>query len=83
MLAIFDGIRSFSFLSIALRILLSSISAGLIGFERGRAGRAAGLRTHILVSLGACIVMCLDHYLVTAVNPAGWHTEADTLKAEY
>ena len=70
MLAIFDGIRSFSFLSIALRILLSSISAGLIGFERGRAGRAAGLRTHILVSLGACIVMCLDHYLVTAVNPA-------------
>ncbi len=70
MLAIFDGIRGFSFLSIALRILLSSISAGLIGFERGRAGRAAGLRTHILVSLGACIVMCLDHYLVTAVNPA-------------
>ena len=70
MLVIFDGIRGFSFLSIVLRILLSSVSAGLIGFERGRAGRAAGLRTHILVSLGACIVMCLDHYLVTAVNPA-------------
>lgn len=69
MLAIFDGIRGFSFLSIVLRILLSSVSAGLIGFERGRAGRAAGLRTHILVSLGACIVMCVDHYLVTAVNP--------------
>ena len=50
MLTVFDGIREFSFLSIALRILLSSVSAGLIGFERGRAGRAAGLRTHILVS---------------------------------
>ncbi|MCI8940422.1 MAG: MgtC/SapB family protein [Dorea sp.] len=70
MLTVFDGIREFSFLSIALRILLSSVSAGLIGFERGRAGRAAGLRTHILVSLGACIVMCVDHYLVTAINPA-------------
>lgn len=70
MLAIFDGIREFSFLSVVLRILLSSVSAGLIGFERGRAGRAAGLRTHILVSLGACIVMCLNHYLVTEINPA-------------
>ena len=70
MLTVFDGIREFSFLSIALRVLLSSVSAGLIGFERGRAGRAAGLRTHILVSLGACIVMCVDHYLVTAINPA-------------
>ena len=70
MLTVFDGIREFSFLSIALRVLLSSVSASLIGFERGRAGRAAGLRTHILVSLGACIVMCVDHYLVTAINPA-------------
>lgn len=70
MLSIFDWIRGFSFPSVVLRVLLSSISAGLIGFERGRAGRAAGLRTHILVSLGACIVMCLDHYLVIAINPA-------------
>ncbi|MDO4311798.1 MAG: MgtC/SapB family protein [Eubacteriales bacterium] len=70
MLPIFDGLRDFTFLSITMRILFSSLSAGLIGFERGRAGRAAGLRTHILVSLGACIVMCVDHYLVVAINPA-------------
>lgn len=70
MLSIFDGLREFTFLSIALRILLASLSAGLIGFERGRAGRAAGMRTHILVSLGACIVMCVDHYIVVAINPA-------------
>lgn len=70
MLPIFDGLREFSFLSITLRILLSSLSAGIIGFERGRAGRAAGLRTHILVALGACIVMCVDHYIVVEINPA-------------
>jgi putative Mg2+ transporter-C (MgtC) family protein len=31
-------------------------------------GRAAGLRTHILVALGACIVMITDQYLVTFLN---------------
>ena len=50
--------------------MLSSVSAGLIGFERGRGGRAAGLRTHILVALGACVVMILDQYLVMYVNPS-------------
>lgn len=50
--------------------MLSSVSAGLIGSERGRAGQAAGLRTHILVVIGACIVMIVDQYLVIFVNPA-------------
>lgn len=69
MLKLFDPIRDFSFLSIALRILFTCISAGLIGYERGLEGRAAGFRTHILVALGACIVMCVDQYLVTMINP--------------
>lgn len=57
-------------MSVGLRVLLSCVSAGLIGFERGRVGRAAGLRTHILVALGACVVMILDQYLVVYVNPS-------------
>lgn len=69
MLSIFDGIREFTFLSVIVRIILSSISAGLIGFERGREGRAAGFRTHILVALGACIVMCVDEYIIATMNP--------------
>ena len=64
MLKLFDPI-----LSIALRVLFTCISAGLIGYERGLEGRAAGFRTHILVALGACIVMCVDQYLVTMINP--------------
>ena len=69
MLKLFDPIRGFTFLSIALRVLFTCISAGLIGYERGLEGRAAGFRTHILVALGACIVMCVDQYLVTMINP--------------
>lgn len=69
MLSFFDPIRDFSFLSIVLRVLLVCLSAGLIGFERGRGGRAAGLRTHILVALGACLAMIVDQYLVIFINP--------------
>ncbi len=44
--------------SIALiRLFLAGLFSGLIGLEREIHGRAAGLRTHILVGCGACLVM--------------------------
>ncbi|MDR0831299.1 MAG: MgtC/SapB family protein [Bacillales bacterium] len=44
----------------AIKILLSVILAGFIGLEREFHGRPAGLRTHILVSVGACLVMIIS-----------------------
>ena len=42
-----------------VRILLAVAAGGLIGNERGKHGRAAGFRTHILVCLGgAMTVLC-------------------------
>ncbi|MBQ3088403.1 MAG: MgtC/SapB family protein [Clostridia bacterium] len=40
---------------IILRLFLAVLVGGLIGTERGRNGRAAGMRTHILVCVGATI----------------------------
>ncbi len=40
-----------------LRLLLAALFGGLVGWEREIAGRAAGFRTHILVSMGAALVM--------------------------
>jgi putative Mg2+ transporter-C (MgtC) family protein len=40
---------------IALRLLLALILTFIIGWEREREGKSAGLRTHILVALGAAI----------------------------
>ena len=42
-------------LNTVLRSLAAVIIGGLIGSERARHGRAAGMRTHILVCLGACM----------------------------
>lgn len=51
----FSLISDFNIWSVLIRIVLSAILGGIIGFERGRHGRAAGLRTHILVCVGATI----------------------------
>lgn len=50
-------------LIIILRLLLSVILSGLIGFERELHHRSAGLRTHILVSLGSTLVMLTSLYV--------------------
>ncbi len=49
--------------SIILRLVLAVILGGIIGFERGRSGRPAGLRTHILVCLGAVLAMMTNQYI--------------------
>ena len=46
------------------RILLSVILGGLIGFERERTHKPAGLRTHIFVCMGACLFTISSFYLL-------------------
>ncbi len=40
---------------IILRLGAATICAGVIGYERERTGKSAGLRTHMLVALGSAI----------------------------
>jgi putative Mg2+ transporter-C (MgtC) family protein len=49
--------------SIIGRLVLAVIIGGLIGFEREVQRRSAGLRTHILVSLGSCLIMLTSLYV--------------------
>jgi putative Mg2+ transporter-C (MgtC) family protein len=39
----------------SIRLLLAAFLGGLLGFERQQTGKEAGLRTHMLVSLGAAL----------------------------
>ena len=54
--------------SVALRIFLSVLLGGCIGLERGWHGRAAGLRTHILVCLGAAMAALVGVYSIENLN---------------
>ena len=54
-------------LSPIVRILVAGLLGGLIGLERDVHGRAAGLRTHLLVSMGAGLFMVLSE-IVSALH---------------
>ena len=66
-----DFISDFNQITVILRIILAAILGGLIGSERGRHGRAAGLRTHILVCLGAAITSLTSLFIVENLGFAG------------
>jgi putative Mg2+ transporter-C (MgtC) family protein len=40
---------------ILLRLLLAAVLGGALGYERERQGKAAGIRTHMLVAMGAAL----------------------------
>lgn len=49
---------------IAWRLALTAVASGVFGFERGEHGRAAGMRTMMLVGLAACLAMILANSLL-------------------
>jgi putative Mg2+ transporter-C (MgtC) family protein len=46
--------------TIALRLGISFVLSFIIGFERERSGQPAGLRTHVLISIGSTMFMILS-----------------------
>lgn len=60
--AFFDWLREFNVYSVIIRLFLAMVCGGIIGLERGKQGRAAGMRTHILVCLGAALAAMLGFY---------------------
>ena len=48
--------------SAVVRIVLATVIGGCIGVDRGRHGRVAGTRTHILVCLGAAVTTLVGFY---------------------
>lgn len=47
------------FTRVVLRLLLAALLGGLLGIERESKGKAAGVRTHMLVSMGAALFVLL------------------------
>ena len=58
-------------LNTVLRALAAVVIGGLIGSERARHGRAAGMRTHILVCLGACMTSMTSMFVSDALGNNG------------
>jgi putative Mg2+ transporter-C (MgtC) family protein len=59
---VLEFLRDFNIVSIVVRLVLAMIMGGAIGLERGKQGRAAGMRTHIFVCLGATLTTMIGYY---------------------
>lgn len=59
-----------------LRILLAAVLGGLVGLERERHGREAGLRTMFLVGMGTALIMTTSLRIVDLFPGAG-HIQVD------
>ena len=59
-------LREVTPLAVLLRIVVSFILGGMLGMERGLKQRPAGLRTYMLVCVGACLIMLTNQYAVQA-----------------
>ena len=64
-------LKDFHLVSVMLRLLLSVVVGGIIGFDRGRHGSAAGFRTHILVCVGATMTSLCSVYAATSLGLPG------------
>ena len=55
-------LREINLISIILRVVMTLLIGGLLGLERGKKHRPAGFRTHMLVCLGATMVMMTNQF---------------------
>ena len=56
-------LRDVTPIAVAVRIAVAIIAGGLIGLERGMKNRPAGMRTYMVVCLGACLIMLTNQYV--------------------
>lgn len=51
-----------------IRLSVAAFLGGVVGMERQQRHKSAGLRTHILVSLGSCLIMLISYKLYASVQ---------------
>ena len=62
---------------VATRLILAAILGAVIGIEREIKNRAAGFRTHIIVSVGACLIMLIG---IDGIGKFSYDTARDTAR---
>ena len=64
-------------LSILLRVLIACLLSGVLGWEREAAGKAAGLRTHILVCVASVLFTVAGQFMAVSFAAYGTHVRFD------
>lgn len=79
-MSMFEGLAQYISnmeLQMLLRLLLATVLGGVVGIERGKGDRPAGLRTHVLVCVGSTLFMLVSIFGFGDTTPV--HTTVDDL----
>lgn len=61
---IIDFLTEFNAVTVVIRVILAALAGALVGLEREFHGRAAGMRTHMMVALGAALAAMIGLFTV-------------------
>jgi putative Mg2+ transporter-C (MgtC) family protein len=61
---VFDYLTEFNAVTVVIRVVLAALAGALVGLEREFHGRAAGMRTHMMVALGAALAAMIGLFTV-------------------
>ena len=61
-------LREVTYLAVTVRIFTAVLIGGILGLERGMKNRPAGLRTYMLVCVGACVIMLTNQFIYQTVG---------------
>lgn len=71
LMAILPFLRGLSPLTLLLRFLTACICGGVVGYSRGKYHRPAGIRTHVLVCLGAASTVLMSQFSIEILGVSG------------
>jgi len=57
---VLDGVRSGWYATVILRFVLTALLTGIAGANRRRTAHPAGMRTHMIIGLGSCLLMIVS-----------------------
>ena len=81
MLSFLDPYRGITFTAVLIRLTLALLLGGLLGLERIRKRRPAGIRTYMLVCIGAALTMMLGQYQAQMLV-TDWSGAASTIQPD-
>ena len=77
-----EYLSDLTLVTMLVRVLLAALAGGLVGLEREFHGRAAGIRTHMLVCLGAALSALIGAYLSVEMGEMGINSDAQRTGAQ-
>lgn len=75
------SLENFTYQDVALRLGAAAILSMILGFERELRGKPAGLRTHVLVALGAAGAMLVALDIFEGIHSRDGATGVDPIRA--